>query len=156
LSAEVKVHSTQENVSVPDYRATAPMYYDLPAGDLDIPQDQFEALYGKKIPQLDVVTSRPFTRQSTLYDAKRTLVGKILIVILRKLIRKYVGTGSSDDENKNDDNMLQMIERMLLDFPFRSFGMMGFSEDIVTGILDLLNYKIFRGIRLIVKASRRT
>jgi len=151
LAAEIEVRSTQEKVSVPDYRETAPMYYDLQNDVLDIPLEEFEVLYGKKIHQLDSKPSRPFTLQSTLFDAKGTLVGKILIFILRKLIKKFVGTGSSDD-----DSMLQMIERMLLDFPFRSFGMMGFSEDIVLGILDLLNYKIFKGIRLIIKARRET
>ncbi len=151
LAAEIEVRSTQEKVSIPDFRETAPMYYDLQNDVLDIPLEQFEVLYGKKIPQFDSKPSRPFTLQSTLFDAKGTLVGKILIFILKKLIKKFVGTGSNDD-----DSMLKMIERMLLDFPFRSFGMMGFSEDIVVGILDLLNHKIIKGIRLIIKARRET
>ena len=151
LAKEIKVRSTQEKVSVPDYRETAPKYYDLKNEILDIPLEQFEVLYGKKIPQLDSKPRRPFTLQSTLFDAQGTLVGKILLFILRRLIKKFVGTGSNDD-----DSMLQMIERMLLDFPFRSFGMMGFSEEIIEGILDLLNHKYFKGIRLIIKARRET
>ena len=151
LATEINVRSTQEKVSVPDYREIAPKYYDLKNEILDIPLEQFEVLYGKKIPQLDSKPRRPFTLQSTLFDAQGTLVGKILLFILRRLIKKFVGTGSNDD-----DSMLQMIEGMLLDFPFRSFGMMGFSEDIIAGILDLLNHKYFKGIRLIIKARRET
>lgn len=149
LTTGVEVRSSPRDVPIPDYRETAPLYHNLPNDVLDIPREQFQVLYGKSIPQVDFKPSRPFTLQSTLFDAKGTLVGKILIIIMRKLIKKFVGTGTRDD-----DGTLIMIERMLLDFPFRSYGMMEISLDTVDGVLDVLNLRIVRGIWKIIKARR--
>jgi len=149
LSAQVTLLSTCEDAPVPDYRQAAPQYYSLPSGTLDIPLEQFEAIYGAKMPP-DGKPSKPFTRQSTLYDARDTFMGKLLIKIFGNQMRKAVG-----GEDGADESMMLMMESMILEFPIRSFGMMGMPSAVVDGILDLLNTKVISGLGKLLKGNKK-
>jgi beta-glucosidase len=150
LSAEVEIFSSQADAAIPDYRKKAPMYYDLPVGTLDIPQSQFEVLYGQEVPSGEQDAKPPFTRLSTLNDARNTFVGRFLINIFKFQMRKL-----TDSNGEQDESMLRMMECTMLDFPLRSFGMWGLSPEMVEGILDLLNKKYFKGFRKVMSANRQ-
>jgi beta-glucosidase len=150
LSAEVEIFSSKADAAIPDYRKTAPMYYDLPVGTLDIPQSQFEVLYGQAVPSGEQDAKPPFTRLSTLNDARNTFVGRFLINIFKFQMRKL-----TDSNGEQDESMLRMMECTMLDFPLRSFGMWGLSPEMVEGILDLLNKKYFKGFRKVMSANRQ-
>jgi len=51
--------------------------------------------------------------------------------------------------------MMLMMESMILEFPIRSFGMMGMSSEVVDGILDLLNGKVISGLGKLLKGNKK-
>jgi beta-glucosidase len=147
VQTSVEVRSTNEDTPIPDFRKTAPVYYNLSRGALKIPQDQFKQIYGKAFPSQPKEGKRPFTKNSTFFDAHDTLVGKFFINSFRKQLKKFLGQGDQDDP------MMLMMESMILDFPLRAFGILGLSNEMVEGMLDLLNRKFFRGIKKMIKSS---
>jgi len=144
LKAKVDVRSTAGDVTVPSYREKAPVYYALPQGNLDVPLEQFEEVYGNKINIPCEVDKAPLTMNSTIYDARHTKVGKWLMASTKKNLQKMVG-GDTDDGN------MRMMEAVLIDLPFRSFGMMGMPPKIIEGLVLIMNKKIFKGLGFVIK-----
>ena len=149
LQGEVMVQSSAPAAPVPDYRESAPQYYHLPQGTLDIPQEQFEALYGRKMPPQRRDPEAAFTLNSTLSDARRSLLGKILYAIFARKMREALGS-----EGAQDESMARMVEAMLLDFPLRAFSMGGVSLTLIEGIVLLLNQKYGKGIGRLIESRR--
>ncbi len=132
---------------VPDYRASAPQYYGLSQGALDIPQAQFEALCGRKMPPQRRDPKAAFTLNSTLGDARDTRLGKTLYNIFAKKMSEALGS-----EGAQDASMARMVDAMLLDFPLRAFSMGGMSLHLIEGIVLLLNKKYFKAIGKFIQA----
>lgn len=147
--AEVMVESTAGEAAVPSYRSAAPMYYNLPQGTLDIPQEQFEALCGHKMPPGERDPRAPFTANSTLGDARHTTVGKYLYNMFHKKMMEMINSGEGVDHS-----MSRMIEAMLLDFPLRAFSMSGMPFAMIDGIVALLNKRYFKAAGLFLKARQ--
>lgn len=151
LQGAVHLHSAQEEVAVPAYREEAPLYYNLPAGRMDIPQAQFEVLIGGKVRRQAADPQAPFTLNSTLVDVKQrgSLVGRLLIRIFEKEIRKMSG-----GEMPTDESMQRMMLAMVYDMPLRSFSMSGLPLSKIEGLVDLLNGRLVRGLRAIRKGRK--
>jgi beta-glucosidase len=129
----------------PDYRSTAPAYYNLPKGQFEIADSEFEALYGRKLPISDNKPGRPFHADNTLEDVKHTLVGKIINLYADSLAKKVT---------KSEDEQVGMMAAMMKEMPFHSMVASGdgmISESMMEGILDLLNHHYVRGIRKLLK-----
>lgn len=124
----------------PDLRDKAPSYYCLPEGELIIPEEEFTALYGKRLPASNSKPARPYNLNSTLEDASHTLVGKLILHAAENMAKKV--TKSSKEEEG-------MMAAMIPEMPFHSIvnsadGIV--SERMMEGILDLLNGHYGKGI----------
>ena len=135
LEASVNVESTVEAV-VPDYKATAPSYYG--ANVMNVPANEFEAVYGKPLPPSQRDKSQPLTILNTLEDAEDGKWGGRLVRLLRKLL----GTES-------------MAGAIALQTPIKNFISMSFSifsPAMAEGLLVILNEdKMAKGLGMIFK-----
>ena len=125
------------------------MYYNLPQGTLDIPVEQFEAIYGRKMPSGERDPRAPFTVNSTLGDARHTTVGKYLYNMFHKKMLEMLNTEAGVDKS-----MSRMIEAMLYDFPLRAFSMSGMPFALIDGIVLLLNKKYLKAMGKMLKARK--
>ncbi len=146
---DVEVTSSRPDVPVPDYRENAPMYYALPNRTLDIPLDQFAAVYGKPVPPSEPSRGTKFTLNSTLWDARKTLVGKYLMKMF-----KDKTMGALTAQAGTDESFIRMVEAMINNMPLRSFMMSGASYSLLEGILLLLNRKYLKGFRILRKEMK--
>ena len=129
LSGPLTIRSAQTGPA-PDYRESAPAYYDL-RGGLDVPKAQFEALLGGPVKPWRPV--RPFTRNSTLGELQTTPVGRALAEQMTQGMQAAVGGGG---------DLETMILAMLEDMPLRQVAMMDpehFSPDRLDALLTQLN-----------------
>ena len=135
LEASVNVESTVEAI-VPDYKATAPSYYG--ADIMNVPANEFEAVYGKALPPSQRDKSQPLTILNTLEDAEDGKWGGRLVRLLRKLL----GTES-------------MAGAIALQTPIKNFISMSFSifsPAMAEGLLVILNEdKMAKGLGMIFK-----
>ncbi len=135
LEASVNVESTVEAI-VPDYKASAPSYYG--ADIMNVPANEFEAVYGKALPPSQRDKSQPLTILNTLEDAEDGKWGGRLVRLLRKLL----GTES-------------MAGAIALQTPIKNFISMSFSifsPAMAEGLLVILNEdKMAKGLGMIFK-----
>lgn len=131
LSAEVEV--TAPEVSIPDYSKTAPVYYN---GNVqEVPDEQFEAVLGRKIPEKDFDKSKPISISDNFENAAHTKNGAKLYGLLSKVVPAG------------------FAQAIALTTPFRDFISMSggvFSEDMAKGLCDILNGEK-GGVRAILK-----
>ena len=138
LSAGVMVESTVDAI-VPDYRATAPAYYD--ADVLTVSDEQFTAVLGREIPESTIISYPNLTIANTLEDSEAGKNGKKIV----KLLRKFVGSEG-------------MACAIALQTPIKNFISMSlgiFSPKMAQELLDVLNDKkpLKRGLAaMIIKA----
>lgn len=120
LCATVTVNAAPADI--PDYRQTAPVYYD---GHVqEVPDEQFEAVLGREIPPTDYAPDAPVTIMDSLGSAGRTKNGKKLV----KLLEKFIPEG--------------FARAIAFQVPIRSFISMSggvFSEKMAEGLCKILN-----------------
>jgi beta-glucosidase len=143
LQASVQLNSPVK--SQPDLREEASSYYQLPNQELIISEQEFRALYGKSIPIDDCNPTRPYDAGNTLEDVSHTFVGKIIIFVADQMAKK-VTTTSQEEEG--------MMSSMIKEMPFHSLaassnGMI--TENMMAGMIDLMNGHAIRGIRKLIK-----
>ncbi len=135
LIASVIVESTVDAV-IPDYRATAPSYYG--ANVMNVPANEFEAVYGKPLPPSVRDKNAPFTLLNTIEDAKD---GKWGGRIYRLLI-KILGEGT-------------MMAGVATQLPIKNFISMSFglfSPEMAKGLILILHEdKMGAGLKIIFK-----
>ena len=150
---EIRISSSSRNVRlrssvsaepdvdqrVPDFRRSAPCYYDLSEG-ICVPDESFAALLGAPLPKRERMPGDPFTQNSTLRETNRTLIGRILVGIgKREVARK-----AAEDEFSGINNDIILFES-----PLRMLTMSGggFSPKHVEGLVMMLNGRFFAGLR---------
>ncbi len=128
LSASMTVTSTVE-ASIPDYRATAPNYYnDVTA----INRDDFAVIYGE-LPNPEPDTTKKIDIYCCLNDARHTKWGGKICNLIEGLMAKM---GSAE----NGDG--KMLAAMATQIPIRNFIAMSmgvFSPEMADGLLMMLN-----------------
>ena len=137
LSATVNVKSARPDAPVPDYRTTAPYYYDLTETNEQkrtIPVEQFAALYGASVVDNVPYAKGEFDVNSSVSDVSVSGVGKFLY----NIITFGVGIMAGNSTNR------EMLVRSAIDMPLRAF--MGFtggvlSMESVQGLVDMCNGK---------------
>lgn len=136
LKASVQAEADADQV-LPDYRKTAPCYYDL-ANGINVPDEAFAALLGRPIPQRERAEGDPFTPNSTLREAEHTPLGGLLVFLGRQAAKRM----------KADEEVGQMIEYLLFESPLRMLTMSGggFGPKQVDAFVMMLNGKFFRGL----------
>jgi len=129
LEGKVKVESTVEAI-VPDYRETAPCYYNGKANEAT--DAEFEAILGRKLPASTLDKNAPLTILNSLGDAAHTKWGKVVVGLIDKALSAVGG----------DDHAVGMLKAMALEIPIRDFITMSggvFSEEMAKGLLMILN-----------------
>ncbi|MBQ6380421.1 MAG: glycoside hydrolase family 3 C-terminal domain-containing protein [Clostridia bacterium] len=129
LKAKLKVKA--EEVAIPNYSETAPHYYDDVSA---ITREDFEVLYGKKLPSPTRSKNKRIDKYCCLDDARDTKWGGRIC----KLINKAVGTFAGSDANGD----AAMIAAMATQIPLRNFvamSMGAFTPQMLNGLLKLLN-----------------
>jgi beta-glucosidase len=148
-SASIKLVDTLK-LSSPDmpeleYKESAPSYYKLPSDTLKISDEEFTYLYGKEIPVGNELAIPPYDTSNNITDIKHTLVGRLLIRIIKRMVQKE-SSGSKDSD--------AMIYAMLLEMPFH-FMVAASGERIterhIQGILDMANGHFLKGIWKLIK-----
>jgi len=124
---------------VPDFRQSAPCYYDLSDG-INVPDDAFAALLGAPLPKREREPGDPFTQNSTLSEAKHSLIAQVIAAIGKKEIARRKADG---DIGGNGD------EELLYESPLRLLASSGtgFGPKQVEGIVMMLNGKFFAGLK---------
>lgn len=146
LQAKVVIELPDGGIEVPDYRDSCPAYYNLNRGADQIPRQQFEALYGKPLPdQAGPEGKKVFDRNSTLEDIGHTLTGKIVLRV-GLIVASKIARGDKDDSRVIASR--NMIKRMLPQLPLRSIvnvsgGLL--SPGVLEGLLLVLNGRRLKG-----------
>ncbi len=121
------------------FRPTPDLFADVAPGS------EFELLLGRPVPAVDRPSRRPFDRTSTLEDASRTVIGAYL---RRRFLRKVRESAAPDA----DERSIRMTQAVVHEMPLRNLGMMSegkVTPQTVDGIVDLLNGRLWRGMRRI-------
>ena len=135
LTGTVNVISKNPNAPIPDYRETAPYYYDITEKDEPkkrIPHENFAALYGKSLVENKPYEKGEFTINNTVAQIAVTGVGKFIYNLLTFGAR-LVAINSSNPG---------MIIESVKDLPIRGFC--GFTGGIISqksceGVVDMCN-----------------
>lgn len=127
LTAEVELAS-REKIAVPDMKEQATAYFRLTGNEF--PKEQFEAVYGNKLPAPRAV--RPYSINSTLTEIQSCQTGCGLYRQIHNGMTANLGEGE----------MLKMLETMLEDMPLRGIAMLSggaFSVEQIQGMVDMMN-----------------
>lgn len=113
--------------------------YQKPSTPLHISDEQFYKLLGYT-PKPDQY-GRPYTKDSTLGDIKDTLIGKLLLKVVKIAMNKML-------KANEDPTMARMIEKSTMEMPLRSMKMAGgISNKKLNGLVALANGKLINGIK---------
>lgn len=139
------VHSTNPNAVAPDYRNTAPSYYDIENTEF-IPDSEFETVYGSKLPPNIPPSKGEFDSNSTVWDIRKCLIGKAILKFGPSLVVNQI-------QNVDQTTLLAM-QSTIEEIPLRGFY--GFTGGIMTlgivdGIIMYANGKRLRGLWNIIK-----
>lgn len=133
LETIVNVTSKNPDAPIPDYRESAPCYYDIANAD-EIPVEQFEALYGKKVIENTPFAKGELSSYNTIGQCNVSPFGKFmygLCVGVVNLVAKF---------SENPD----MLTNSVKDMPYRTIAAwsMGIISDrSLDGLVDMLNGK---------------
>ena len=121
---------------MPDYRTSAPCYYDL-SGGMRVPDKAFTALLGHPLPPREMQKGDLFTPNSTLTEAKRTLLGRMLVSVAK-----------SAADRMAEGELVEVADSLIFESPIRMLTISGggFGPKRVQGLADLLNGKVLKGV----------
>jgi beta-glucosidase len=137
LRRSLTVAGDGREASLADLKDRAPEYFNLAAASGDglvIGKASFEAVYGRPLPPSGRLPGEPFTINSTIGDIRDTPPGKALLEQITAGVEKTFGAGN--------DGIRPMIDRMIMDMPLRTLGMMtpgGMPPGALENILKSLN-----------------
>lgn len=146
LEGHVNVTSANPDAPIPDYTQTAPAYYDVANAD-EIPQEQFEALYGAKM-----IENKPFEKGE--FTANNT-IGQCNVKGFGRFMYRFA-VGAVNLVALSAENP-EMLTNSVKDMPYRAIASwsMGIIKDgALKGIEDMLNGKK-GGFRRFVKGLRK-
>jgi len=140
LEAAVSLAGWPPEVSVPDYSQSAPGYYAYGSGALQVSDAAFEAIYGSPLPADPQGEPRVYDLNSSLWDARNRLRGRLLTALLGRAARKQAAD-SGEYQEVND----RIVQASILNAPLRSFAM-GSPMKVPEALALFLNGKIFQSI----------
>lgn len=117
------------------------------AGDLPYPSGDFDRVYEKAVPYDKEYAPRPFTINSTAEDLRTTWLGRLVVFIIRRMMRRMFGS---------DPDLLRMMERMVMEVPLRFLiiGSGGVVDvDRLEGIVLFFNRHYLKGLKKILKKT---
>lgn len=150
-SADIRLSETitraNNDLSIPNYKETAPIYYDI-ASASNYPDKQFETLLGRELIGNHKYKKGEIDMNSTLNDVRISLFGRI--------VRWASFTFSKLAVPKKSPKFLKkMVSESSVVMPFRSFYAMTnglVPRETVEGLILAFNGKFFRGLGKAIKA----
>ena len=152
LNGSVEVQSSVE-VNVTAARKEALKVYYHPTAKFEVDAASFKALLGRPLPRMEYTPEDPITISTPLGDIQRTFWGKKVYGQIMKSVLKNSPFGGGED-----DGMSTMLERMMAEMPLINMGMFSngaMSEEMVEGLADIANGKIFKGIAKVRRAQKK-
>ena len=149
LEDSIKIDGT-DDINVPDYSKDIPCYYTLENDVLNIPENDFEKLLGRKLPLRVKSIDEAYDECSTLSEIKHTFAGRILNKYIFKKMKELVPT----EKNAEDDTTYVMMYNIAKEMPLKSFGMMAGNSTppySAEAIAAMANKKFIKGIKLLLK-----
>jgi len=134
------------DVEVPDYRKTAPLYYDLKNGISKIPDDQFITILGRQLPGRERDKNAPFDDNSTFSDIQTKCIGRFFTKQVKKEAMKRL--------SKSSEDIIVLMDRMFAEMPLRSIRMFagsGMPPHLIEGLLTALNGRMIKGLLMMAK-----
>ena len=125
----------------PDYRESAPCYYDLDQKTFDISIPEFYAVLGRKLTRRTRKPGTPYTMNSTLMDLKERKLGQAVLGIGKNVAMKKFGADAASQV---------MMESMMDDMPFRFLGQMDHKtlpRWKLEAFLEMMNSHYIKGFR---------
>jgi len=132
LTATVNVTSANPSAPVPDYRQTAPYYYNLTGDEKQIPAEQFEVLYGDKMPDNSPFKKGELTACNSVSQCAVSPWGKF-IYRAAMIGAKFIAASAENPE---------MITQSVKDMPLRAATAMTgglVPEMSLKGLVDMVN-----------------
>ena len=149
LEAQIAVETNLPEARVPNYTETAPCYYAYGSGALRVSAEAFEAVYGASIPPDPQGEPAEYDLNATMWDARESLRGKLLAVIIKKFGTKTaLGGGEFQEANE------RIIDASIMDAPLRSYILGGVPIKVPEAIALLLNGKVFQAIRKLLEKDK--
>ena len=146
IRLEGKVSVTAKACDIPNYRTSAPAYYDI-ASLTRYPEADYEALLGRKAEKY----VQPKRGEYTML----TCMGQLNHGVIARLV-KYLGHKYSVSLLPKDTpySQIKMVRAGALDMPIRNtYAMSSGAVDylMTCGLLDLVNGRFFRGLFRLIK-----
>lgn len=142
LRGSIHLESSLPQVEAPDLRGDAPSYYSLGSGGMQIPAQEFEAVYGRAFPERK--TDKYFHLNSTLSDLKATRSGRLVATVIERKLRKLMNV---QDEQ---DPLWRLIWTTIMETPLRSFGSLTdgrVSTRFIEGLLNWVNGEHLQAVK---------
>ncbi len=103
----------------------------------------FPKIYQRDLPIKNLKKKRPFTLSSTIHEAEHTMMGKVMKLVIASMAAKQT-------KRLDDHWMKEVVKNSLMESPLRMLAL--FSNRTLSlyqamGIVDILNLKIFKGIK---------
>ncbi len=141
LSAEAKIEGDNREKLLEDTMKKLPSYKN-PSFPFKVGMEEFEILYGSKLPEDESEKTGDYDINNTLEDIKHTFIGKTIIKVAGGVLKQY----------DNDPAMKAMVEAMMYEMPLRSLRMTGsLGYERILGVVDMANKKYFRGLWRFIK-----
>ena len=106
--------------------------------------DDYDAFFANKKYAEVAVFKRPFTMENCFNDVKSTFMGRL---VYKQVIKKVAGENADKEQAK-------MIAAMMNEMPFYALTQAASAtvgEGTIEGMLDIINLKIFKGLKKIRK-----
>ncbi len=131
------IEDEDDLVDLDEYRSANEKYYDTKT--LNVTSQDFETLYGEKLPLYFPNRKRPFTFENSISDTTDYFIGRKIYNIMVKTAVKMAG---------DDVTMIEMAKESIKKMPFRSITAL--SSGAITyaqsaGLIDMLNGRLIRG-----------
>ena len=149
LEASVEIETT-DDCAVPAYLSkTSP--YCFPGRNLtEVNEKEFNALCGDQLDALRFKPRKGFSLNSTIGEAEKKAAGRYFTRIIKKHLVPVITFGNEGLPDSEVEKMADMI-------PFRMIIMMSgelVSPLVINGIIELLNGKLIKGIKMIRAGGR--
>ena len=143
LKTEIYLHGFEATST----KSLNPQYFNLALTKNNFNLEEFEKLPGSRSVQESKPKPGDFNLNSSLLDAQPFWIGRQIIKFANKISSNLV-----DESTDSDGNTQRLVEASLMEAPLRSFVMGGVPMGVSLGMVDLLNWRIFKGLWKIFKA----
>jgi hypothetical protein len=106
-------------------------------------RDDFQALYGKPLPENHSAKQQRLTLNTPLADFRATFLGKLVFAILKREFKKQTSAGDNTMHNR-------MVEKIMLEMPLQNLTNLSdgyFTEKTARALVHLANGEIAAALK---------